>query len=107
MNFGNSTCGVNIRQGIAHMVDAAKFVADEPSIAGQAVALDSPNPSDNVGGLPPVNPCSWYSMFPETFSNCSNPPAGGLAYPLAPPAAANRTTSLHPPPHIYLAPASP
>jgi len=82
MNFGNSTCGVNVRQGIAHMIDAAKFAADEPSLAGQAVALDSPNPSDNVGGLPPVNPCGWDSLFPETYPNCSNPPAGGLAYHL-------------------------
>src|SRR6266849_5883617 len=82
MNFGNSTCGVNVRQGIAHMIDTAKFAADEPSLSGQAVALDSPNPSDNVGGLPPINPCNWDPMFPETFSNCSNPPAGGLSYHL-------------------------
>ena len=82
MNFGNSTCGINIRQGIAHMIDTAKFAAGEPSIAGQAVALDSPNPSDNVGGLPAVNPCTWDSMFPENYSNCSTPPAGGLAYHL-------------------------
>jgi len=82
MNFGNSTAGINIRQGIWHTLDTAKFAADEPSLAGQAVALDSPNPSDNVGGLAPVNPCNWDSLFPETFSNCSNPPAGGLAYHL-------------------------
>src|SRR5438445_462612 len=81
-NFGNSTCGLQIRQGIAHMIDTAKFAAGQPSLSGQAVALDSPNPSDNVGGLPPVNPCNWDSLFPETFSNCSNPPAGGLAYHL-------------------------
>jgi len=82
MNFGNSTAGVNVRQGIWHMIDTAKFAADDPSLSGQAIALDSPNPSDNVGGLAPVNPCNWDSLFPETFSNCSNPPAGGLAYHL-------------------------
>ncbi len=82
MNFGNSTAGINIRQGIWHVIDTAKFAADEPSLAGQAVALDSPNPSDNVGGLAPQNPCNWDQLFPESFSNCSNPPAGGLAYHL-------------------------
>jgi len=82
MNFGNSTAGINVRQGIWHVLDTAKFASAEPSLAGQAVALDSPNPSDNVGGLLPVNPCNWDSAFPETFSNCSNPPAGGLAYHL-------------------------
>src|SRR5438309_172704 len=82
MNFGNSTAGINVRQGIWHVLDTAKFASAEPSLAGQAVALDSPNPSDNIGGLQPVNPCNWDSAFPETFSNCSNPPAGGLAYHL-------------------------
>src|SRR6266581_6693933 len=82
MNFGNSTAGINVRQGIWHVLDTAKFASAEPALAGQAVALDSPNPSDNVGGLLPVNPCNWDSAFPETFSNCSNPPAGGLAYHL-------------------------
>src|SRR6266704_3954799 len=82
MNFGNSTCGVQIRQGIAHMIDTAKFAANEASIAGQAIALDDPVPSDNVGGLPAVNPCNWDSMFPENYSNCSTPPAGGLSYHL-------------------------
>src|SRR6266566_4218741 len=73
MNFGNSTAGINVRQGIWHVLDTAKFASAEPALAGQAVALDSPNPSDNVGGLLPVNPCNWDSAFPETFSNCSNP----------------------------------
>src|SRR6266699_1572730 len=82
MNFGNSTAGINIPQGIWHVLNTAKFASAEPALAGQAVALDSPNPSDNVGGLLPVNPCNWDSAFPETFSNCSNPPAGGLAYHL-------------------------
>ncbi len=82
MNFGNSTAGINVRQGIWHMIDTAKFAADDPSLSGQAIALDSPNPSDNVGGLPPVNPCNWDPMFPETYSNCNSPPSGGLAYHL-------------------------
>src|SRR5438445_1116027 len=97
MNLGNSTAGINVRQGIWHMIDTAKFASAEPALSGQAVALDSPNPSDNVGGLPPVNPCNWDPMFPETFSNCSNPPAGGLAYHLGTAAGANGITWLHAP----------
>src|SRR5207302_2907011 len=69
-NFGNSTCGLQIRQGIAHMIDTAKFAANEPIIAGQAIALDDPVPSNNVGGLSTANPCAWDATFPEGGRNC-------------------------------------
>src|SRR5438270_8486750 len=83
MNFGNSTCGVQIRQGIAHMIDTAKFAANEPSIAGQAIALDDPVPSNNVGGLSTANPCAWDATFPEGGTNCIVGAPGGTAYHLA------------------------
>jgi hypothetical protein len=82
-NLGNAPCGVQIRQGIAHMIDTAKFVANEPSISGQAVALDTPIPSDNVGSLPTANPCAWDASFPQTGSNCVVGAPGGTAYRLA------------------------
>jgi hypothetical protein len=88
-NFGNDPNGVQIRQGIAHMIDSAKFAANEPSLSGQAVALDTPSPSDNVGGLPPANPCAWDASFPETGAGCVVGAAGGTAYHLGPAAGAN------------------
>src|SRR5215471_19309557 len=43
-SFGTSACGAQIRQGIAHMFDKASFIANQPSIAGTATALDNPVP---------------------------------------------------------------
>ncbi len=88
-NFGNDPNGVQIRQGIAHMVDSAIFAAKEPSLSGQAVALDTPNPSDNIGSLPTANPCAWDTSFPQTGSNCIVGAPGGTAYHLGPAAGAN------------------
>jgi hypothetical protein len=82
MNYGNDPNGVQIRQGIWHMIDTASFANSEPSLSGQAVALDSPNPTDNVGGLPAANPCGWDKAFPETGTNCIVGAPGGTAYHL-------------------------
>jgi hypothetical protein len=82
-NFGNSACGVYIRQGIWHMIDTAKFASTESSIAGQAVALDAPVPTNNIGGLPKANPCAWDTSFLQTGSNCIVGAPGGTAYHLA------------------------
>jgi len=96
-NFGNAACGVHIRQGIAHMIDTAKFAANEPSISGQAVALDTPVPSDNVGGLPTANPCAWDALFPETGTNCIVGAPGGTAYRLGNATGANGISWLQAP----------
>jgi hypothetical protein len=97
MNFGNDPNGVQIRQGIAHMVDTAKFAANEPSLSGQAVALDTPNPSDNVGSLPTANPCAWDTSFPQSGANCIVGAPGGTAYHLGTAAGANGITWLQAP----------
>jgi len=76
-----STCGQDIRQGIAHMIDRTSFALNEPTISGQAVAIDNPEPSDNAGLLSP-NPCAWDSAFPESGSQCIIGAAGGTAYAL-------------------------
>src|SRR6266536_2554292 len=96
-NFGNDPNGVHIRQGIAHMIDNAKFAANEPSLSGQAVALDTPNPSDNVGSLPTANPCDWDTLFPQTGSNCIVGAPGGTAYHLGPATGANGISWLQAP----------
>ena len=96
-NFGNAACGIQIRQGIAHMIDTAKFAANEPSISGQAVALDTPIPSDNVGGLPTANPCAWDASFPQTGSNCIVGASGGTAFHLATATGANGISWLQAP----------
>src|SRR5207245_10458372 len=62
--------------------DTVNLAVVELRISVQAVARDSPKPSDNVGGLAAVNPCTWDSMFSKNYSNCSTPPSGGLAYHL-------------------------
>jgi hypothetical protein len=81
-NFGNSTCGVQIRQGIAHMLDKAKFAATDPSIAGIATAVDNPVPPIN-GGLESANPCAWDANFTQSGPNCFVGAPGGLSYHLA------------------------
>ncbi len=81
-NYGNSACGIQIRQGIAHMIDRANFATNEPSIAGMATAIDSPVPPNN-GGLPAANPCAWDSSNPQSGSHCIVGAPGGTAYHLA------------------------
>ncbi len=81
MNFGNDPNGVQIRQGIAHLIDRASFATNEPAIAGTASAIDNPLPLSN-GGLPSPNPCAWDSSFQET-SGCVVGAPGGTAYHLA------------------------
>jgi hypothetical protein len=90
-NFGNSTCGIHIRQGIAHLIDKQAFVANDPSILTTAVAIDNPVPIDN-GGLTTPDACGWDLLYSQTGSNCvvgSTDPigpqyTGGSAYRLAP-----------------------
>jgi len=94
MNFGNNPNGTQIRQGISHLIDKAIFAANEPSIAGTANALDTAEPSDNVGGLPAANPCAWDSTFTETGTNCVVGSPGGTAYHLATSTGANSITWL-------------
>ncbi len=77
-NFGNSTCGVQIRQGIAHLMDKASFSANEAEIAGYAT------PIDNLSGLELAtpNPCGWDASFLQTGSSCVVGSSGGTAYHL-------------------------
>src|SRR5712692_475132 len=79
MNFGNSACGVSIRQGIAHGLDKNVFVNVE--LGGTGVAIDNPVPS-SVNLVPP-DPCAWDSTHVHSGSNCVVAAPGGTAYRLA------------------------
>src|SRR5690348_9158188 len=96
MNFGNDPNGVQIRQGIAHMIDKSSFVTNEATFSGLASAIDNPVPGAN-GGLPSPNPCAWDSAFPETGSNCVVGAPGATAYRLGPAASANGISWLQAP----------
>lgn len=80
MDFGNSGCGKDIRQGIAHLVDKTIFTNTQADIAGLAVANDNPYPPST--GLPSPNPCTWDTLFPQTGTGCQVNGVGGTAYHL-------------------------
>jgi hypothetical protein len=96
MNFGNSPCGIDIRQGISHLVDKTKFTSGDPSVKGISSAIDNPLPTSN-GGLLSPNPCAWDTgvvpavlqpvlgtSLVQSGSNCIVSAVGGTAYHLAP-----------------------
>jgi hypothetical protein len=84
-DFGNSPCGVQIRQSIAHMIDKKSFTNTDPSIAGVSIPIDNPVPTS--AGLTSPSPCSWDASFPETNATtgtqCIVGAAGGTSYHLA------------------------
>jgi hypothetical protein len=83
-NFGNAPCGVQIRQGIAHMIDKASFTSTDPNIAGVSMPIDNPVPTTSAGGLLSPNPCSYDASFPQTGSQCIVGGSGGTSYHLGP-----------------------
>ena len=78
-NYGSDPNGLQIRQGIAHLIDKSVFAAREPAISGTASAIDNPVAPSN-GGLPGPNPCSWDQSFILTGPNCTVGAPGGTAY---------------------------
>jgi len=80
--FGNNPNGIQIRQGIAHLVDKSSFVKNDPNVAPGGVAVDNPVPLNN-GGLLAPNPCLWDTTFGESGVNCVVGAPGGTAYHLA------------------------
>jgi ABC-type transport system substrate-binding protein len=89
MNYGNSACGVNIRQGIAHGLDKTVFVNTE--LSGSGVAIDNPVPP-SVNLVSP-NPCGWDSAHVQSGSSCIAAAPGGTAYHLATATAGSGCTS--------------
>jgi ABC-type transport system substrate-binding protein len=81
-SFGNSACGIQIRQAISHLIDKNSFVANEAYIAGHATSIDNPVPTTSGGGLLSPTPCGYDASFPESGSQCVVGTNGGVAYHL-------------------------
>src|SRR5256885_1085194 len=87
-NYGNSAAGVELRQGIAHLINKQSFAANNVACLGVAcVPDDQPIPACTIsvgctnGGLYAANPCSWDTKYAESSStNCVVGAPGGTAY---------------------------
>ena len=80
-DYGNSLCGVNIRQGIAHLVDKNSLTTNEPAInVGHSTPIDNPVPP--IDGLVAPNPCNWDLSHSQSI-NCVVGSPGGTAYHLS------------------------
>jgi hypothetical protein len=80
LQHGNSACGVNIRQGIAHMIDKTVFAASDPGIpTGGGVPIDNPVSTSSAGGLLSPDSClydnrnipGWHNQTNTAGSLCS------------------------------------
>jgi hypothetical protein len=86
LQYGNSSAGVQLRQGIAHLVNKLSFAASTACGGAVCVANDDPLAPCSAsscpnGGLVNSNPCGWDTMFPESSStNCIVGSPGGTAY---------------------------
>src|SRR5437016_7673824 len=88
MQYGNSAAGVELRQGIAHLINKQSFTANNPACLGLAcVPNDQPIPVCTIsvgctnGGLYAANPCGWDTKYTESSStNCIVGAPGGTSY---------------------------
>ncbi len=82
-DYGNSTTGQLIRQGIAHLIDKPLFVQNQADISGFALAMDTAVPiGSSFQGHPFVSPnvCSWDLNFTESGAACGLGGPGGTGY---------------------------
>ena len=86
--FGNSNCGIQIRQGIAHMLDKNQF-CNFSGVAGTCTPIDNPVPTTSTGDLPSPDPCGYDASFPQLGPNCTVGAPGGTSYHLGAAAGAN------------------
>lgn len=87
--FGNSNCGIQIRQAISHMIDKNAFTAKQAFVAGQSTPIDNPVPTTSLGGLTSPNPCGYDTSFPQSGPLCVAGASGGTSYHLASAVGAN------------------
>src|SRR2546422_10791557 len=88
MQYGNSASGVELRQGIAHLINKQSFTANNPACLGvacvpddQAVPVCTISVGCTNGGLYAANPCGWDTKYTESSStNCVVGAPGGTSY---------------------------
>ncbi|HTD20662.1 MAG TPA: hypothetical protein VK667_14150, partial [Ktedonobacteraceae bacterium] len=68
-NFGNSAAGIQVRQGLAHLVNRVTLVNTQGALTGQSSAIDNPIPPGD--GLVLPSTCSYDSNFPEAGAGCA------------------------------------
>ena len=92
MQFGNNPNGVQLRQGISHLIIKNTFVTAQGDIKGLASAIDSPVPfgsSFTSGGttftFTSPNSCLWDGNFTSSGTVCTQAggPSAGIAYSCA------------------------
>ena len=77
--FGNSACGVNIRQAFAHLMDKNIFAAQDPSVPPNSlIPIDNPVPTSSGGNLLSADSCLWDNSFPQPNIAASQCSVGGL-----------------------------
>ncbi len=85
-DFGTGLGGIELRQGVAHLVDKQNFAATNAACNGIACTPnDAAMPicvvgNCNNGGLYSANPCSWDTKYGQTGTACVVGAAGGTAY---------------------------
>ena len=85
-NFGTSLGGIELRQGVAHLVDKQNFAATNAACNGVACTPnDAAMPicvvgNCNNGGLYAANPCSWDTKYAQAGAACVVGAAGGTSY---------------------------
>ncbi len=87
MQYGISAAGVELRQGIAHLINKASFISNNSAcLSTGCLANDDPLPPCSAsscpnGGLANPNPCGWDTKYVESSStNCVVGAPGGTAY---------------------------
>jgi len=88
MQYGNSAAGVELRQGMAHLLNKQSFATNNAACLGVAcVPNDQAIPACTVsvgctnGGLYAANPCGWDTKYNESSStNCVVGAPGGTAF---------------------------
>ena len=85
-NFGNSLCGIQIRQGFAHMFDKNAFCSSTTStVAGTCTTIDNPLPTTTSPPLTSPDSCGYDLLQSQSGSNCivgsaTSQTSGGVAY---------------------------
>ena len=88
-NYGNSLASIELRQGIAHLVNKTAFSDLNNPLCARLACMPNDNPAPictvnngcTNGGLPAPNPCSWDTIFGQSSaSNCLVGSPAGTAY---------------------------